>query len=309
MIIAIDLGGTFIKIGLIENGQVVSYATINNLYSPDDFKSIEKTIVGLCAKHKIELDSIESMGIALPGIVDVKAKRVSYVYGKNIYTMQFDFQAWAKTKFNLPIVVENDARAAVIGEWRYGVGRGYQNIVMITLGTGIGVGVVIEGRVLHGSHYKAGILGGHLIINVDGHPCNCGNDGCLEAEIGAWNLETILRESSLFPRSQLSHYEKHNYKNIFQCYDKKDELAVLMINRLIKYLQAGTLNLVHAYDPGVVILAGGVMARADLIVKPIERFLSTNVWKPRIKTGIPVIAATDINFAALKGLEHLTQIS
>jgi glucokinase len=264
---------------------------------------IEKAISELLGKAQLSIESCQGVGIAMPGIVDTFEKKVSFVYGKNDYTMHYDFTAWATDTYHLPLVVENDARAAVIGEWQFGKGRGYQNVVMVTLGTGVGVGVISSNRPLTGPHCKAGILGGHLVINIDGHACNCGNTGCLEAEIGTWNLETILRESPLFEKSKLRQAKLLDYKAVFECYDQGDELARQIVKRLIYYLQAGVLNLIHAYDPDVVILAGGVMERADLIVPKVEKFVQEKVWKPRV--NIPVLLAHDINFSALKGLEYL----
>src|SRR5207302_4305139 len=115
-----------------------------------------------------------------------------------------DLRAWAKSELGLPLAIENDARMALIGEWRHGAGRGYNDLAMMTLGTGIGTSVVIEGRVLRGTHGQARCFGGHLTVRYGGRSCSCGNVGCAEAEASSAYLATMAKENPSFAGGPLS---------------------------------------------------------------------------------------------------------
>jgi glucokinase len=131
--------------------------------------------------------------------VDSVNKKVLTINDKYGDVISLDLEKWAFEHFGVPLEIENDTRAALLGEWKFGNGRGYNDVVLMTLGTGIGTSAVIEGKILRGRHFQAGILGGHFIVNPKGKLCNCGNVGCAEAEASTWNLEEIVAEHDKSP--------------------------------------------------------------------------------------------------------------
>src|SRR3990170_7444612 len=112
-------------------------------------------------------------------------------------------KGWAMERWGVPLVLENDARAALVGEWQYGAGKDCDNVVLITLGTGVGTAALINGKLLHGKHFLAGSLGGHMSINLHGDVCNCGNLGCVESEASTWALQKLVTRDRNFHSSTL----------------------------------------------------------------------------------------------------------
>ena len=130
--------------------------------------------------------------------------------------IKLDLNLWAKTNWNVPVVIENDARAALIGEWQYGAGKGSDNILMVTLGTGMGSAVLIEGKLLRGRNFLAGNLGGHMSIDFEGDECNCGNIGCVETAGSTWALSKNLKKIENYKSSQLYNLSSFGFKDVFE---------------------------------------------------------------------------------------------
>jgi len=130
----------------------------------------------------------------------------------------YDFTKWAANKFNSPIVLENDARASLIGEWHFGSAKKFDNVVMITLGTGIGGSAVINGKVLRGKHFQAGCLIGHFTIDLNGKSCTCGNIGCVESiSIGSqWALSQYVKEDESYENSSFINESIIDFQTLFR---------------------------------------------------------------------------------------------
>ncbi|MEP7317329.1 MAG: ROK family protein [Panacibacter sp.] len=199
--------------------------------------------------------------------------------------------------------LENDARAALIGEWQYGKGKGYNDLVLMTIGTGVGSSAVIEGKVLRGKHFQAGCLGGHFTINLNGEKCNCGNYGCVEIEASTWNIERIAKANEMYEASLLAKESRIDFESIFRCAKVDDELSVMLRDQCVNVWSACAVNLIHAYDPEVLVIGGGVMASADFIVPYIQQKVSENAWTPW--GNVQIAAAENINTAALLGSAYL----
>ncbi len=185
MVIAIDIGGTFVKIGLVKNAEVIVKTAIrsnSNVGFNKTMQEIELAINSLLIESKTKKEDLKGIGIGFPGLVDSVQMKVLSTNKKHDDALEFDFIKWGQEVFNTPVFLENDARIALLGEWQYGAGRGFNNIVMLTFGTGIGSATLLEGKLLKGKHFQAGNLGGHFTINVNGALCTCGNLGCVEAE-------------------------------------------------------------------------------------------------------------------------------
>jgi len=304
--IAVDLGGTRTKVGIIESNSILDYSLADS-HSDESFDvtigNLEKLIDTLLSKNKISTEALKGIGFAFPGIVDVKKSRVISTNKKFDQARAFDFTAWAQSVWKLPVVLENDARAALAGEWQCGAGKGCDNIVMMTLGTGVGGVCLIEGKLLYGKHFQAGVLGGHFTVNYDKNICTCGNVGCVEAIASSWNIKQKIRTHTNFPGSLLAKEVDYDYEALFKCYQAGDGVAVEILNESLKAWAAGTVTMVHAYDPELVILHGGVMKSADIIIPFVQDWVRKYAWTPWGEVKIRKSSSEDL--AALYGMHYL----
>jgi glucokinase len=166
--IGVDMGGTKIKLGLIHAGSVVAQTSLAASSHINLVTRLEETgdkIDQLLAQNNAEPTGI---GIAFPGIIDNIRYKVLSKYVKYPDAQNVDFSRWASRRWNIPVALENDAKAALIGEWQFGSGKGSDDLVLITLGTGVGSAVMIGGKILSGRNFIAGNLGGHMTINMHG---------------------------------------------------------------------------------------------------------------------------------------------
>lgn len=306
--IACDFGGTNIKLGILENGKVISKSSIS-AYSERGITyqlgNVEGEITKMLRTLGLELEQCSGLGIAMPGLVNFKEKRILSTNAKYDDALSFDFKRWSKENFKLPIVIDNDANLALLGEVKSGCAIGYEDAVLVTLGTGIGTAAVIEGRLLRGKHYQAGCLGGHFITKVNGRKCTCGSIGCVEAHAGSWAIPMEVREQPDFKDSLLSKVKVIDVKNIIVCAEKGDELSIRIFQMLIDYWSAAVVNLIHAYDPEVVILSGGIMKAKDKILNPIMSKVHKMAWTPWGK--VEFLVAEDPDTSVLLGLEYLLE--
>ncbi len=198
------MGGTTIKLGLIGgDGNVVAQASLaasSHISLVTRLTEIANKIDGLLTENNAEPVGI---GIAFPGIIDNIRNKVLSKYVKYPDAQDVDFSKWAEERWNIPAAVENDAKAALLGEWQFGSGKGASDLVLITLGTGVGSAVMIDGKVLSGRNFIAGNLGGHMTINMHGKTCNCGNIGCVETEGSTWALADEVKNVPQFVGSSL----------------------------------------------------------------------------------------------------------
>jgi len=305
-IIAMDMGGTSIKVGIIgEGGNIISISKLEA--APNDgieknLNQISKYIAQILSEKNISRVQLKAIGISVPSIVDDN-NRVLSRYVKYTDANEFDFNSWAKKEWGLPIAVENDARAALIGEWKYGAGKGYNDIALLTLGTGVGSAVLSEGKLYKGKHFLAGSMSGHISINYDGDPCNCGFFGCLETEASTWALPGIAARHPLFNKSSLSKIEKPEFIHLFDEADKGDELAEVLLKQCLKAWGTCAVNIVHAHDPELIIIGGGIMKQQSQILPFLQQMVDEYAWLPA--GTIKIVAAQQIVYAGLLGMEYL----
>ena len=301
-----DLGGTKIKLGLVKDGNILCTADTdaNSKNGLSERLPVIKNLMNdLLAHSGINLNEVAGIGISIPGIVDSKQKKILSIDNKFNDAPALDLSAWAYENWQIQIQLENDARSALIGEWQYGKGKGYDNVVLMTIGTGVGSSAVIEGKVLRGKHFQAGCLGGHFTININGQKCNCGNYGCVEVEASTWNIERIAKASGDFHSSVLTGENKIDFESIFRCAANKDALAMQLRDQCINVWGACAVNLIHAYDPEILIVSGGVMASAGYIIPHLQNKVNEHAWTPWGKVKIE--AAENINTAALLGVAYI----
>jgi glucokinase len=188
---------------------------------------------------------------------------------------------------------------ALLGESYAGAASGFTDVVMMTLGTGIGGVAMIEGKLLRGKHAQAGCLGGHTPAVFNGRPCTCGAIGCAEAEASGWSLPMIIKDWPAATDSALSRYSNVGFKELFEEAARGDTVAVAIRDRCLNVWAATAVGLVHAYDPEMIVIGGGVMKSADAIIPHIESYVHKYAWTPWGK--VQVRASELGNSAVLMG--------
>lgn len=302
-IIAVDLGGTITKVGLLRNGELVDYVKMPSRQDLDmtaSLPEIENAIDFLLNSNGVK--RLFGVGIAFPGLVNNKKSIIISTNEKYDDGVELDLDRWANEYWGAPFYIDNDARLAAIGEWQYGSGRGYDSVVMMTIGTGIGSGVIMNGEVMYGKHFQAGSLGGHFVVDYKGRLCSCGNKGCVEALSSSFFLHKIIKDHACLSPSFKMSSQNYDFKEIFQLAEQGNRDALLVRNECIEIWGAAVINFIHAYDPEVVILGGGIMNSHKVIVPYIEERVSKFAWTPSAKVSVVVSSLGD--YAALYGLEY-----
>lgn len=294
----IDLGGTRVKIGLVEEGVVVAKKVIparpagglatGLLEVGDEIDALLQTMDGKLA----------GVGLAFPGLVNPVEKKILSTNKAYADAQTFNLESWARQRWDVPFCIDNDARMATVGEWKYGAGRDTDNLVVMTIGTGIGTSAIIEGKLLRGVHFQAGILGGHFSIQYNGRPCNCGNIGCVEAYGSTWCLDAMVKESPAYGSSLLSRTASIDMAAVFDAAAKGDTLAVQTRQVCLDSWSAGIISLIHAYDPEVVVVGGGVMNRSDEVLPYVREKVLPHVW-------CPWGAGADQTYTIIKRCRHI----
>lgn len=304
--LACDLGGTRMKIGVVRDGVVLAQTTIaanSKAGLAPGLPALKTAWLDLLEKLKLGFADCAGISVAFPSLVDVASGRVLAEYGKYADAPKLDLRAWAKKEFNLPLAIENDARMALIGEWNFGAGRGSDNVVMITLGTGLGTSAVIEGQVLRGQHGQAGVLGGHSTVRYGGRECSCGNVGCAEAEASTAFLNDLAKANSDFAASQLAGEPKLDFAAVFKHAAAGDACAIKLRDHSLLVWSTLAVNLIHFYDPEIVIIGGGIMASRDVILPFVQNHVARHAHTPWGK--VRVVASELEDRAALIAAEWL----
>lgn len=308
--IGIDLGGTRVKIGLVTGGEVVARKIIPANAAgglQESFPAVQKEIDGLLQSYRQTRTTLGGIGLAFPGLVDTSSQRILSTNKKYDDALTVDVPEWVRKHWNVPFFIDNDARMAAVGEWKYGAGRDTNDLVIMTIGTGIGTSAIIEGKLLRGRHFQAGCLGGHISVQYEGRECTCGNKGCLEAYGSIWSLEGRVKEAEGFGSSKLSRVKTIDFEALFTAAEEGDGLALRIRKNCFDVWAAGIVNLVHAYDPEVVVLGGGVMGSADKILPYLTEKVHRHAWCP---WGQVELRATQLHSdAGITGVVHCLQFN
>ncbi len=306
--IAADLGGTSIKLGVVVDGKIaqqILFPAKSKEGLLSQLPRIADEIQGQVASLGLDCGRCDVLGLAFPGLVNSVTNRVRATYGKWDDAGDIDLVAWAKARFSLPLVMENDTRLALFGEWRAGAGAGCDNLVLVTLGTGLGTAAVVEGSLLTGVHGQAGVLGGHFGTNRQGARCTCGNVGCAEAEASTSVLARIAQAQPDFANSALRRREVIDYGALFELARDGDACAGAIKKHAIGVWAQMIVNLIHAYDPERVILGGGIVAGAADFFDELKEAVLSHAHTPWGQVDI-VIGALGPS-AALMGLDALAR--
>ena len=286
--IAIDLGGTIIKIGLINGAEVLEFdsfpAKVGSLAM--NLPVMENVINRLLGKWGISKEVLSGIGLAFPGMVNPIEKRVTSTNDKYDDACDIDLASWVYRNWKTLFIIDNDARLALAGEWHFGAGKNSKNMVMMTIGTGIGTGVVLDGRIIKGTHYQAGSLGGHIVVDYRGRRCTCGNIGCVEAMASSFFLPEIIRTHPKISSEYKVKASSYDFKTLFALMRQGEPEATLLCKDCMDVWAAAIINYIHAYDPEVIVMGGGIMRSADIILPYLKERIDRLVWAPENKVEI-----------------------
>ena len=294
-ILAVDLGGSHAACGLVSGTNILACEAVA-FRGAETLANVVSDLT--CVIRKLLASSpafarCDGIGFSFCGLVDSRRGLILSTNGKYADGPDFDLPGWAYAEFGLPLRLENDARTALLGEWYAGAGRGSNDIVMMTLGTGVGGAAMIDGKLLRGKHFQAGCLGGHFGANYKGRLCSCGNVGCVEAEASSWSLPGICTAHPLFGTSRLAALSNINFENLFRLASAGDVCAQAIRDHCIEVWAAGAVSLIHAYDPEILILGGSVMQSAAEILPAISRYIERHAWTPWGKVTVRVASLMD----------------
>lgn len=307
--IGVDLGGTSIKLGIVTNtGKLVKNISVRTEAEKGPKKVIGNMITGINELNHKSKYKISGIGIGCPGVVTP---------GKGIVENPPNLPGWEKVNigkiisqdFNRPVFVDNDANAAAIGELTFGNGKNYKSFIMITLGTGVGGGIVINKKIYHGDFGAAGEIG-HISIDFNGPKCNCGSYGCIEAYAGNNYLrERVRTELRKHPESKIwklinNDLSKVSPRNVQLAAETGDAFAKSVIDELGVHLGSAFASLCNVLDISVFIIGGGIAGFGKPLFDSIKKTISRRVMAP-IRPRVRVLPAKLKNDAGIKGASAL----
>ena len=278
--IGLDIGGTGIQIGAVdESNQIVAQASIptrRDIPFEDQVQQMTDTILALLnpeVNPALALENVISIGAGIPGIANAEGTVIDCTnLGWKYTPLRQEFQK----RIDKPFFVDNDANVAALAESVAGVSAGTSSSVFITLGTGVGSGIIINGKIWNGHHGIGGELG-HMILELDGYPCSCGNHGCVEQYCSATGMIRMAREQvAIHPESLiLSLAEgdpmKINAKMVFDAVRQGDAIAERVFRRFVSYLSQTIGGIVNLLDPEVIILGGGVSKAGSILLDAVRK--------------------------------------
>ncbi len=306
--LGIDLGGTNIAAGVVnENYEIIAQCSIKTNGSRpaeevvDDMAQVARDTA---AKAGITLDEVEWVGIGAPGTAN-KATGV-IEYSNNIGWYDVPLVQMMEDRLKKKVYIENDANAAAYGEYVAGSAKDAESFIMVTLGTGVGGGIVINNEIYSGSNYAGAELG-HSVIVVDGRPCTCERKGCLEAYASATGLIKTTREhmeknkDSIMWEMVGGDLSKISGRTSFDAMRKGDAAGKAVVDEYIKYLACGGTNIINTFQPDLLAMGGGISHEGDYLMKPLKEIVAREVYSRNSAKNTEIVAASLGNAAGIIG--------
>ncbi|MBO4733971.1 MAG: ROK family protein [Clostridia bacterium] len=306
--LGIDLGGTNIVAGIVDENYKIKATAHTKTLAPRPADEIADDMAKMAfeaaKKAGVALDDISGFGIGTPGSVDHKSGTI--VYANNLLFNDVPIAAMMKERTGKDFSVANDADSAAYGEYIAGAGKGTKDFVMITLGTGVGGGVILDGKIRSGFNGAGGELG-HTVIQMNGEACTCGRYGCFEAYASATALIRQTKQAMIKNSSSImwdlcgNDLNKVSGLTPFDAMRKGDEAGKMVVDTYISYLSVGITNIINIFQPEVFCIGGGVSKEGDTIIKPLERIVHTDNYARNIQKKTVIKAAMLGNDAGIIG--------
>lgn len=320
LVIGVDVGGTKVAAALVRGrlplpdartpGEVETPEIIDRFTRPTDVTSADATVrvIEACIAELAGGGRIAGVGVGVASMVDFGAGRI--VESVNLPLSDVPLRDLLRERFQVPVVIDNDATAAAVGEWVYGAGAGTRDLIMLTLGTGVGGGVISGGRPLRGASGAAAELG-HIVVEADGLKCpaNCPGRGCLEAYAAGPAMGAAARAAAeRAPRSELGRAlaagRSIDSRLLTRLALEGDATSVAVLERAAGYLGIGLVTLSNIFDPELFVIGGGAAAAGELLLEPARRVLAARALPPardRVRV-VPAALGPDAGFVGAAAL-------
>ena len=278
LVFAVDLGGTHLRAALIDDAGRILKQLKQETPKGDSALCIVNALVNAAQQWDSDKLPVVATSIMVPGAVD--AENAVVLQAPNLPSLvNFDLKAELEQRLGWPVFLENDANAAAVGEMWMGAARCCRDVISVTLGTGVGGGVILDGKLWRGSHGSAGEIGHTTVDPFSGLKCKCGNTGCLELFASATAIVRMTRENlETFPESRLKS-EELTAAQVYQAGRNGDELALTVFKRFGMYLGIGLANLINLIDPQIIVISGGAVNGWDLFAPEMYRQVEERAFR------------------------------
>lgn len=299
--IGFDIGGTSVKGGIVdEEGKLLVFDSI-----PTDPATIVADLAGfvnqLLSKAGLTADGVEGIGMGIPGMID--SEKGFVIFAGNLDWKNFPIAYELSAMTGMKVKITNDANAAALGEARFGAGKDYTDSILVTLGTGVGGGIVIGGKLFAGRHSQGAEIG-HMVIDRGGLKCTCGRRGCFEVYASA---TALIRDTKHAMRENLDSEMWQDYTpetvdglTAFS-HAATDKTAAKIVDNYENYLACGLANLANIFRPDVIMLGGGISNQGDNLTKPLQKKMDNELFARGLGVGVPIVVASLGNCAGVLG--------
>lgn len=314
--IGIDLGGTNIVASVVDDDYNIIGTSKTPTNSPRSADEIFDDIADVCEEAVktagLTMEDIDSVGMGTPGTVNQDG---IIEFANNLAFNNVPARTMLAKRINKPeekVFIENDANCAALGEAYAGCGNGAKDFVAVTLGTGVGSGVIIGGKIVNGVNYAGGECG-HMVIVVDGEQCSCGRKGCWEAYASATALIRQTKKAmEEYPDSLMHKLAKEEGKvsgrTAFDAMRLGDIAGIKVVDDYIKYVACGLINIVNALQPEIICIGGGICNEGETLMKPIRRFVQSERYSIHSKIQTKIVKAELGNDAGVIGAALLGKV-
>jgi glucokinase len=278
IVFAVDLGGTHLRTALVDEAGNIHKQTKQETPKGDSAEGVVAALVEAARNWDSYKQAVVAASIMVPGAVD--CDKAVVLQAPNLPSLvDYALKAELEKRLGWPVFLENDANAAAVGEMWLGAARGCRDVVSVTLGTGVGGGVILDGKLWRGSHGSAGEIGHTTVDPFSGLKCKCGNTGCLELFASATAIVRMTRESLVsFAGSSLKS-EGLTAEKVYEAGRDGDELALAVFKRFGMYLGIGLANLINLIDPQIIVIAGGAVNGWDLFAEEMYRQVEERAFR------------------------------
>lgn len=313
--IGVDVGGTNIACGIVDDDcNIIARSKVktNELNKdvpeyPDVLERIKSAVRIACDEAGIAPSAAHSIGIGCPGTCNSDSGVVEYA--NNLGFLNVPLRKDVQDEFDIPVYLDNDANAAAFGEFVAGAAKGAKSTVVITLGTGVGSGIVIDGKLYRGANFAGGEIG-HTVIVADGQPCTCGRKGCFEAYSSASGLvrmtaRVIEQNPETLMAKMVRDDGKISARTAYKAMKAGDATAKAVTEEYVKYLSCGIANVINTFQPEILCIGGGVCNEGDTLLVPLKAAVAEQIYSKRSAKNTDIVICSLGNDAGMIGAAML----